>query len=176
MSVTIAGPVPVPVPLPDPVTLACSLARRFEGFSSFPYQDGDGNWTIGFGATYLADGSAVTASTPSMTRAQADALLTAQMAQCVQDVDSVVVPPLNPFQTAALADFVFNEGFGAFRSSTLLKLLNAGDISGAAEQFVRWDIAGGEQMPGLLRRREAEVALFKTPWVAPALAPSLKDT
>jgi lysozyme len=86
------------------------------------------------------------------------------MARCVQQVDSVVTCPLNPNQTAALADFVYNLGFGAFRSSTLLKLLNRSRLTAAAYQFARWDMAGGQVLPGLLRRRLAEQALFNKPW------------
>jgi lysozyme len=156
----------------DPAALACDIARPFEGLRLSPYQDPTGTWTIGYGATYRADGSPVTANTPPMTVAQAEALLEAHMETCVADVDSVVTCPLNPNQTAALADFVYNEGFGAFRSSTLLKLLNQGDIAGASEQFQRWDLAGGEVLPGLVRRRAAERALFETP-VTPT---SLKAT
>lgn len=163
MSETIPGPVPIPVPVPDAVALACRLARPFEGFSFTPYQDPGGVWTIGFGATYLADGSPVTADTPAMTLVEASVLLHTQMTQCVADVDGVVTVPLNPYQTAALADFAFNEGYGAFRSSTLLKLLNQGDVAGAAAQFARWDIAAGEVLPGLVKRRAAEAALFQTP-------------
>jgi lysozyme len=162
----------------DPaITIAANMIAQFEGFSPVPYLGPAGRtWTIGCGTTFLPDGSKVCAGTPPITIQDAMRYVENDAANILHDIDGVVTVPLNPNQTAALIDFTYNLGFGAFRSSTLLKLLNAGDISGAAEQFVRWDIAGGEQMPGLLRRREAEVALFKTPWVAPALAPSLKDT
>lgn len=154
---------------PDPAALACDLARPFEGLRLSPYQDPTGKWTIGYGATYQADGSPVTANTPPITVAQAEAMLAAHMDDCVADVDSVVMCPLNANQTAALADFIYNLGFGAFRSSTLLKLLNQGDIASAAEQFQRWDLAGGEVEPGLARRRAAEQALFESPVVPPTL-------
>ena len=67
---------------------------------------------------------------------------------------------LTPLQQGALADFVYNLGAKNFRSSTLLRLLNAGDYAGAAAQFDRWDMAGGKMPAGLLRCRQAETELF----------------
>jgi lysozyme len=149
---------------PDTATaLACGLARQFEGCILTPYQDVVGVWTIGWGETYI-DGAPVSADTPPISQETADALLASTMARCVQQVDSVVTCPLNPNQTAALADFVYNLGLGAFRSSTLLKLLNQGEITGIAYQFARWDMAGGQVLPGLHKRRLAEAALFNKPW------------
>ncbi|KRJ11905.1 lysozyme [Acinetobacter nosocomialis] len=54
----------------------------------------------------------------------------------------------------------YNIGSGAFKNSTLLKKLNKGDYQGAADQFLVWNKAGGKVMKGLVRRREAERALF----------------
>ncbi|EBY2991617.1 lysozyme, partial [Salmonella enterica subsp. enterica serovar Typhimurium] len=45
-------------------------------------------------------------------------------------------------------------------SSTLLRKLNSGDYAGAADEFLRWNKAGGKVLNGLTRRREAERALF----------------
>ena len=61
-----------------------------------------------------------------------------------------------------LVDFVFNVGEGAFRGSRLLQFLNAGDFASAAAQFELWDHAGGVVNLGLLRRRQAEAALFNS--------------
>jgi lysozyme len=58
---------------------------------------------------------------------------------------------------------VFNCGIGAFHGSTLLTLLNQGNYSGAAEQFDRWDKAGGQTVAGLLRRRQTETEVFNEP-------------
>jgi lysozyme len=59
----------------------------------------------------------------------------------------------------ALVSFTYNVGAGAFRTSTLLKKLNAGDTVGACNQLPRWNKAGGKVLPGLTRRRAAEQAL-----------------
>lgn len=55
---------------------------------------------------------------------------------------------------------VFNVGSGNFATSTMLKLLNAGDYAGAAAQFDRWDYSAGVQVAGLLSRRQDETQEF----------------
>jgi lysozyme len=61
-----------------------------------------------------------------------------------------------------LVSFAYNVGTHNLRESTLLKLFNAGDIAGAAEQFPRWNKANGKILPGLVARRDAERRLFLT--------------
>jgi GH24 family phage-related lysozyme (muramidase) len=59
-------------------------------------------------------------------------------------------------------DFCYNLGTPAFKKSTLLKCLNAGDIVGASKQFLAWNKAGGKTVAGLTKRRAAESKLFLT--------------
>ena len=54
----------------------------------------------------------------------------------------------------------FNVGMGAFEKSTLFARLKAGDFAGAVSQFGRWAHGGGKVLPGLIKRRAAERALF----------------
>ena len=68
--------------------------------------------------------------------------------------------PVTEGQFIALLDFAYNCGEGALRRSTLLKLLNAGKVINAGYEFKRWARAGGRELPGLVRRREAEKELF----------------
>ncbi|KPO22290.1 glycoside hydrolase family protein, partial [Escherichia coli] len=56
----------------------------------------------------------------------------------------------------ALYSFVYNVGAGNFRTSTLLRKINQGDIKGACDQLRRWTYAGGKQWKGLMTRREIE--------------------
>jgi lysozyme len=63
-------------------------------------------------------------------------------------------------QFDALVAFSFNCGLGALQASTLRRLYNAGDIAGAAQEFVKWNKAAGQVLPGLTRRRLAEQSLF----------------
>ena len=57
--------------------------------------------------------------------------------------------------------FTFNLGEGALAASTLRRLINAGRMADAGPQFDRWVRAGTQQLPGLVRRRAAERALFE---------------
>ncbi len=145
----------------DPLQIAATqLVEPFEGFSAEPYRDPGGVWSIGYGSTIDAWGNPVTADTPPVTQDQALALVERDLTSALDEVNAEVIVPLNVNQQAALADFVYNVGAGNFERSTLLALLNQGDYTGAADQFVRWDYADGVILPGLLRRREAEAALF----------------
>lgn len=63
-------------------------------------------------------------------------------------------------QFDALVSFTYNLGARSLSTSTLLRKLNAGDYAGAADEFLRWNKAGGKVLTGLTRRREAERALF----------------
>jgi lysozyme len=133
-----------------------ALTESFEGCKLTAYQDVRGVWTIGYGHT----GTEVCAGLV-WTQAQAEAALLADIQNAVNRVNSLVHVALTQPEFDALVDFTFNVGAGAFASSTMLKLLNAGNYQGAAAQFDRWDMAGGQVVAGLLRRRQAETQEFQ---------------
>ena len=64
-------------------------------------------------------------------------------------------------QAAALASLIYNIGPDAWQKSAIRRLVCAGDMAGAAGQFERWNKAGGVVLPGLVRRRQAERAIFE---------------
>jgi len=130
------------------------LTEQFEGCRLTAYQDQDGRWTIGYGH---ANGV-----TPGMvcTLDQAEAWLLQDVQNAVNHVNSLVFVPLTQGEFDALVDFSFNCGCEAFAGSTMLRLLNAGDYSGAADQFEHWGRSGGKVIAGLLRRRQTEVQEF----------------
>jgi lysozyme len=148
---------------PAAVALAGELCSKFEGCILQAYKDPIGIWTIGIGSTRLADGSAVCATTPPITQAEAEALLQGTLRSVAAQVDSLVHVPLSDGEAAALLSFAYNLGVGQLKGSTLLRLLNAGDRAGAAKQFAAWCHGGGEVLPGLVRRRAAEAELFCGP-------------
>lgn len=149
----------------DPaIVVARPMVEAEEGCVLTPYQDVGGTWTIGWGFTRLPNGEAVTASTPAMTQAEADAWLTVLLEQTLASVDRLVAVPLNPYQTAALIDFTYNLGEWNLARSTLLRMLNQGDYMQAAAQFPRWDYVDGQPNDALLGRRKREEQLFLTPW------------
>jgi len=65
--------------------------------------------------------------------------------------------------TCSHYSFTYNVGVENLAVSTLLKLLNQGDVAGAAQQFKLWDHVGGVVLPGLVKRRQAETNLFLLP-------------
>lgn len=127
-----------------------ALTERFEGVRLISYQDQVGRWTIGYGHT-----RAITEGM-TCTEPQADAWLDEDTALAVQDVNTHVATPLSQGEFDALVDFAFNLGNGALNNSTLLKDLNEGNYLAAANEFDKWDMAGGQHVAGILRRRQAE--------------------
>lgn len=134
-----------------------SLTEQFEGLSLQAYKDVAGVWTNGYGNTHgVVPDTAIT-----LQQAKNDLASNIEGAEYV--VNRVVTVPLTQNQFDALVDFVFNLGSGNFQSSTLLRLLNAGNYAGASVEFPKWNHAGGSVVAGLTRRRIAEQALFNTP-------------
>lgn len=133
-----------------------ALIKQFEGCRLTAYQDIVGRWTIGYGSTdptYAFEGNTITQD-------QASLLLEYDLSRFEVGVDRLVTGSVTEPQFSALVCFSYNVGLGNLGSSTLLKLVNAGRINEAADQFVRWARAGGQIVQGLLRRREAERDLF----------------
>lgn len=112
-------------------------------------------WTIGWGHT-----GADVGSTTVWTQAQADAIFVTDIQHFISGVAAVLTRAINDNQFGALLSFAYNLGIGALRSSHLLRLLNASEFDVAAGEFLKWDNAGGKPCAGLLRRRQAEQALF----------------
>lgn len=127
-----------------------------------------GTLTIGYGHTTAAGAPKVFVG-QRITKDQADAILASDLSKVEAFVDSVVKVPINENQFSALVSFTFNEGNGALKKSTLLKKLNAKDYFGAANEFRNWTKGlGQERLPGLVRRREQERALFLKPVTSPS--------
>lgn len=139
-----------------------ALIKAHEGLWLTAYTDPVGVWTIGYGHTTAA-GPPKVEQGMKITDAGADAILRQDLAKFEGYVSSAVKVPLNQNEFDALVSFTFNLGPGNLRSSTLLKKLNAGDRAGAADEFLKWTRAGGKTLPGLVKRREAERAVFRAP-------------
>lgn len=132
-----------------------ALTQQFEGCKLAAYQDCAGIWTIGYGHTGADVHPKLT-----ITEEEASALLLKDVASAVAAVNHLVIVTLTQNQFDALVDFVYNAGEAHFANSTLLREVNRGNHAGAAAQFLLWDHAGGCVVPGLLKRRQAEQALF----------------
>ena len=131
-----------------------ALIESFEELRLSAYLDQRGIPTIGYGHT------AGVKMGDTCTEEQADAWLEEDAQTATSGVEKSLQVFCNQNQFDALTSFTFNVGVGAEAHSTLIKLMNAGDTQGAADQFLVWDHVNGVPNAGLLRRRQAEQALF----------------
>ncbi|EBZ0941199.1 lysozyme [Salmonella enterica subsp. enterica serovar Braenderup] len=136
-----------------------ALIKQFEGCKLTAYQDSVGVWTIGYGWTQPVDGKPIRAGM-TIKQATAERLLKTGLVSYESDVSRLVKVGLSQGQFDALVSFTYNLGARSLSTSTLLRKLNAGDYDGAADEFLRWNKAGGKVLNGLTSRREAERALF----------------
>lgn len=137
-------------------TAGLDLIKRSEGFSSHTYKDVNGFPTIGYGNRLLK----TEVFPDGIDEQRATAMLVEDVRTAEQAVARLVKVPLSQGQFDALVDFCFNLGAGQLASSTLLKILNSGRYDDAAEQLLRWDIAGGRENARLKARRRAEFELW----------------
>ena len=142
--------------------IAEELCKKFEGFRSKPYLCPAGIATIGYGATYYADGRLVSLADPPLSKEGAEDLLLFQLHTRFFPGVLRLCPILisHPSKLAAVADFSFNLGLGRLQTSTLRGKLNSGDWPASREQLMRWTRAQGKILPGLVLRRKAEAALI----------------
>lgn len=159
--------------MPKTNAAGVSIIKSDEGDVLTAYGDprtGGEPWTIGYGHTGSCAAIGINADVhPGMTisQAQADALLAADLESTERGVNALCARSLNSNQFSALVSFAYNEGVGQLATSTLMALVNAGHFTEAAYQFQFWIYAQGRVMPGLVKRRAQEAALFATP-IAPA--------
>jgi lysozyme len=137
-----------------------ALIEQAEGCRLTAYPDpgtGGDPWTIGTGHTGPDVHEGLT-----ITQAQADDLLRQDLARFEQGVAALVAGHLTTQdQFDALVSFAFNLGLGAFGGSSLLRLHNGGTYAAAAGEFGKWIHSNGRVLPGLVRRRAAEAALYR---------------
>ena len=135
------------------------LVKEFEGLRLTAYQDSVGVWTIGYGHTGPEVKKGMT-----ITQAQADSYLQSDLNKFTNCVNTYITARLNPNQVGALISWSYNVGCGNLQSSTLRRRMNAGETPNtvAREELPKWVKAGGQTLPGLVRRRNAEVAFFSS--------------
>ena len=132
-----------------------SIIKACEGLYLDAYLCPANVWTIGYGHTQTAK------SGLHIDEPVADNLLAIDLASTELFVSRYVRLELNQNQFDALVSLVFNIGPGNFRASTLRMKLNRGDVAGAATEFPKWRKGGGRVLPGLVKRRALEQALFE---------------
>ncbi len=142
--------------------IAAELCKRFEGFRAKPYLCPAGIPTIGYGSTYYADGKKVTLNDPLISQKAANDLLMYELQHTYLPgaLRNCPVLATNERKCNAIVDFCYNLGVGRLQTSTLKRKINAQDWGGAKEQLMLWTKGGGKVLPGLLKRRQAEVTLL----------------
>lgn len=133
------------------------LIEHFEGFSETAYLDKMAKpniWTIGHGITRGVKEGDTISYEESMARKLVE------MKEHWEGVQSHIKVPINQDMCNAITAWCYNVGVGAARSSTLLRKLNEKYYDEAADQFLRWNKAGGKVYRGLTRRRNAERNMF----------------
>jgi GH24 family phage-related lysozyme (muramidase) len=127
----------------------------WEACSLTPYRDAVGLWTIGWGHLMGPDEPRV-----PITQEEADALFADELEHFGEEVASFCPENMAQHEYDAVVAWAFNVGASAASKSTLVRMLNDLDFDAAAQQFLRWDKAGGRTILGLTKRRRAERAMF----------------
>lgn len=149
----------------DPKKLIISFAgtqliATFEGFRDSIYTCPGGKPTIGFG--HVVKEAEKEKFSQKITKDEGLKLLTGDVvATYVPDIHRLVTVSLTQEKFDALTSFDYNLGAKNLGSSTLLKLLNEKKYEEASWQFPLWRNAGGKYLPGLLKRRLAEMYVFR---------------
>ena len=137
-----------------------ALVKEFEGLRLKAYKCPAAVWTIGYGHTSSA-GIPIVGSDMVISKEHAEEILKKDMAQYEDGVRELVKIGITQGQFDALVDFAYNAGVGALAKSTLLKKVNAGKFDDVPAEFMKWTKGGGKELPGLVRRRRAEVKLWR---------------
>ena len=135
-----------------------NLIKRFEGFSSTIYICPAGYPTIGYGHVVLAHEQDQFAT--GITQAEATELLRKDVRIAERAVLRLISVPLTDGQFDALISFTFNLGAGALQRSTLRRKVNRGEHQAVPAELMKWVWAAGKRLPGLVRRRQAEVVAY----------------
>lgn len=141
-------------------TFGYKLIQQFEGLKLKAYQDIVGIWTIGYGNITYLDGSKVKKG-DEITREQADLMFKATANKFAYKVASLIDVCLTQNQFNALVSLAYNIGLGAFEQSTILKKVNASPNNPSIkDEFLKWKMAGGKVIQGLLNRRIKESEVY----------------
>jgi lysozyme len=140
------------------------LIKNFEGFVPNAYLCPAGVWTIGYGTTTAADVVEGGVHKGMMvTKDEASDMLSMSLWKYEAAVTRVLRRAPNENQFSAMVSLCYNIGESAFAKSTVLRKFNDGFLAESADAFRMWNKADGKVLPGLIRRREAEIALFLAP-------------
>ncbi len=147
--------------------------KKDEGVRTKPYRCPALLWTVGVG--HVIDPNHIRVKLDErkniplppewdrvLSMAEVDAILAADLATFERGVLRLCPGGLTQGRFDALVSFSFNVGLGNLQRSTIRMKHNRGDFEGAAEGFMAWTKAGGKELPGLVKRRKHERALYES--------------
>lgn len=138
---------------------AKALIIKWEGCKLEAYQDSVGVWTIGYGSTYI-NGRPVNRQ-DVCAKADAESFLDESIKDISHIIKRMLKVSVSSNEFNALVSFAYNVGVGNLRRSTLLKYINDGVPAPiCAQEFHKWNRAGGKILAGLIARRKDEADLF----------------
>ena len=139
---------------------AIEMLKHHEGVRCKPYRDCVGLWTIGVGHL-IGDGKSLPDEwNKTFTMEEVDALLRKDLGRFERGVQKFCPVPLKQGEFDALVSFSFNLGLGVLQRSTLRQKILRGDKTGASEEILKYNKAGGKIVKGLVNRRNDEYQLF----------------
>lgn len=142
-----------------------AIKKHFEGFENSAYKDSGGVWTVGYGSTYNHDKKRRVQSGDFVTNEKAIEWMKIDTQEIVRQLNQYIKKPLNPDQSAAIVDYVYNRGIGNFLKTNLDELININpDNTAIRDEILRTGIKDklGNLLWGLGRRRRAEAHLYFT--------------
>lgn len=151
---------------------AIAMIKHHEGVRTRPYRCPALLWSVGVGHVIDPTHAAVKYEERRNLPIPAGWDRTLTMAE----VDTILAEDLRRFERGvlrlcpaaagnqgifdSLCSFAFNVGLGSLQRSTLRMKTNRGDFEEAADEFLKWTKAGGRVLPGLVKRRKDERALY----------------
>ena len=150
---------------------AIKMIQHHEGVRQNPYKCPAKLWTVGVGHVMFPEQGKLKIEqrdafvpAPEAMRKysmeEVDAILRADLARFEKGVATYCPVTLTQGQFDALVSFSFNVGLGTLQRSTLRQKVNRGDMAGAAEELLKYCMAGGKILKGLQNRRIDERAVF----------------
>jgi lysozyme len=154
-----------------------ALIRKYEGYLKQlndgtgrvrPYICPAGVATVGLGSTRYFAYDGVTARVQGkvkitdepITKERAEECFRGELHQNEMAFDRYTTRKVHPLSRGAAVSFIYNCGEGAYRGSTLRKVINSGDWERIPREFAKWRMGGGRVLLGLQRRRADEARLF----------------
>ena len=137
-----------------------AIIKQWESLKLEAYHCSAGVCTIGWGSTTYTDGSPIKMG-DKISIETAQELFEFHLKKSEDGVSAALMRPVGENEFSAMVSLTYNIGATAFRKSTLVKLLNAGeDRIAIADQFLVWNISKGKILSGLIKRRHDERLLF----------------